>query len=95
MSKEPVYCMHCLRWYASTKVDQCDIPVQREISVPPKEVIGFELSNVEKTSYGYPSKLNKNNDCSYYKEISFLDKIFRRLNFRIPLKHSLESLAKE
>lgn len=93
MSKKPVYCMHCERWYAPSKVDQCDIPVQREISVAPKNVVGFKIPNINNESYGKPSELNKNNDCEYYKEISFLHKLSRKLSWGIPLKPSLEKLA--
>ena len=86
--------MHCSGWYPE-RSNQCAISVLWKVSPPPKEVIGFEIRNVANLKeIGHPLELNKNNNCFYYKEISYLDKIFRKFIYGIPLKPCLEKLTK-
>jgi len=38
--KKPVYCMHCERWYAQAKADQCNIRKNETEEIEPS-IIGF------------------------------------------------------
>ena len=85
----PVYCMHCRNWYASIKANQCNIDKTEKEDLSPN-IAGFKAV-VNHNIYGTPSELNKNNDCSHYKEIGLLYKLSRRIFFGIPLKQTVES----
>lgn len=88
--KKPVYCMHCKNWglYLLNREDQCETGLQ-EISSEIINQVGFKHMITRKI-YGHPSELNKNNDCSYYKERGSFGKLFLRVFCGIPLKPTIE-----
>ena len=83
--KNPVYCMHCTRWYASTKMDQCTLPGEEK-----KDSLEIGIQLIKK-NYGHPSVLNKNNDCEYYLDVGFFGKLSRKISYNIPLKPTIVS----
>ena len=87
--KNPVYCMHCTRWYAPTKVDQCNLPSKEERVIDSHE-IGMQLK-IKDAQYGHPSVLNKNNDCEYYLDVGFFGKLKRKIFYNIALKPTIVS----
>ncbi len=92
-NKKPVYCMHCEKWQASSKADQCELS-ERIVVSPGSEAIGFEISHQELV-YGKPSELNANHDCSHYEYVGFFEKIGRNWMHGIPLRPHLESKVEE
>ena len=80
--------MHCSRWYAQTGVDQCNLPGALVAGID-SSILGYKRK-LSKENYGKPSELNRNNNCEFYDELSFFGKFFRRIDWKVPMKPTIE-----
>jgi hypothetical protein len=92
LDNEPVYCMHCERWYVSQIIyaDKCTIGSKPVTSKALNNSAGF-VAESGKDIYGKPSKLNRNHNCAYYRKIGIIGKISRRIFLGIPMRPTIES----